>query len=251
MFSLFYSVWQNPNTKVYQIVKNILSDADDNSSTWSINLRHICKIYNIEDPILSLKKDPPKKSTYKENVMIKISTFHENELKNQAKNNSKMLYLNINLLSLRGRHHPCLNNIFTVDDVKKLRPYLKFLTGDYLTYNLKFNQSGIGSPVCRLCFSEPETICHIIANCECYSEVRMRISYEIEILSTQIETLNIKEILCKSELFTQFILDPTSFNLNSNHCLNINDPIFPQFFKLSCDCCFYIDKIRKKEVGTS
>ena len=29
MFSLFYSVWQNPNTKVYQIVKNMLSDADD------------------------------------------------------------------------------------------------------------------------------------------------------------------------------------------------------------------------------
>ena len=56
MFSLFYSVWQNPNTKVYQIVKNILSDSDDNSSTWSINLRHICKMYNIEDPILSLKK---------------------------------------------------------------------------------------------------------------------------------------------------------------------------------------------------
>ena len=110
-----------------------------------------------------------------------------------------MLYLNVNLLSLRGRRHPCLNNIFTVDDVKKLRPYLKFLTGDYLTYNLKFNQSGIGSPVCRLCFSEPETICHIIANCECYSEVRMRISYEIEILSIQIETLNIMDILCKSE----------------------------------------------------
>ena len=85
MFSLFYSVWQNPNTKVYQIVKNILSDSDDNSSTWSINLRHICKMYNIEDPILSLKKDPPKKSTYKENVMIKISTFHENELKIKQK----------------------------------------------------------------------------------------------------------------------------------------------------------------------
>ena len=69
-------------------------------------------MYNIEDPILSLKKDPPKKSTYKENVIIKISTFHENELKNQAKNNSKMLYLNINLLSLRVRPHPCRNKIF-------------------------------------------------------------------------------------------------------------------------------------------
>ena len=34
MFSLFYSVWQNPNTKVHQMIKIILSEANSNSSTF-------------------------------------------------------------------------------------------------------------------------------------------------------------------------------------------------------------------------
>ena len=41
MFSLFYSFWSNPDTKIYHIVKYILSTSPDNSRTWSVNLRHI------------------------------------------------------------------------------------------------------------------------------------------------------------------------------------------------------------------
>ena len=117
MFSLFYSVWKNPDTKIYQIIKIILSEAEDNSSTWAINFWHICKQYYFENPLNCLQRDPPAKSAFKENVRLKISQFHEKELKEQALSNSKMLYFNVNLFSLRGRHHPCLKNIITVEDV--------------------------------------------------------------------------------------------------------------------------------------
>ena len=69
--------------------------------------------------------------------MTKISAFHEQELKQAAKSNCKMNFLNVNLLSLRGRHHPCLSNIVTALEVKKLRVQLKILTGDYLPNKTK------------------------------------------------------------------------------------------------------------------
>ena len=57
----------------------------------------------------------------------------------------------INLAGLRGRHHPALPYLVITEEVKKSRPHLKFLTGDYLTYQMKFDQSGSGSPLCGIC----------------------------------------------------------------------------------------------------
>ena len=36
IFSLFYSIWSNPNTKIYAIVKYLLSSSSNMSRTWSI-----------------------------------------------------------------------------------------------------------------------------------------------------------------------------------------------------------------------
>lgn len=98
MFSLFFSVWSNPDSKIYEIIKYILSTSPDNSRTWAINLRHISKMYGMEDPLSCLIRDPPSKSEYKEAVFTKILAFHEKELRNLAATNSKMNYLNVSFL---------------------------------------------------------------------------------------------------------------------------------------------------------
>ena len=72
-------------------------------------------------------------------------------MKVKANNNSLMNYMNVNLSSLRGRHHPCLKNVITSTDVKRLRPYTKFLSGDYLTSERKYQESGQGNPICKIC----------------------------------------------------------------------------------------------------
>ena len=126
MFSLFYSVWNNPDTKIYQIVKYLLSTAGENSRTWAVNLRHISKMYGLEDPLVCLQRDPPTKSQYKEHILTKITAFHETELRKMAANNSKMKYLNVTLTGLRGRHHLSLSNIVTVEQVRKLRLHTNF-----------------------------------------------------------------------------------------------------------------------------
>ena len=208
MFALFYSVWQNPNTKIYQILKIILSEAKENSSTWAMNLQHICKMYNFESPLSCLMRDPPSKSFFKELIITKISAFHEKELKSQANSNSKMSYLNVSLFGLRGRHHPCLSNIVRVEDVRKLRPHLKFLTGDYFTYETQYKQSGKGSPSCKLCNTEPESTCHIIAICKEYSNVRSRISTELEYIVNKMNLRETQQIFENPSIFTQFVFDP-------------------------------------------
>ena len=78
MLSLFYGVWSNPDTKVFQIVKYLLATSPENSTTWAINLRHICRMYGLEDPLQSLQ-------IYKETILTKITAFYENSsLKEQS-----------------------------------------------------------------------------------------------------------------------------------------------------------------------
>ena len=73
---------------------------------------------------------------------IRIQTYHEKALRIQAENNSAMQYLNTSLYGLNGRCHPALANLVTSHQVKKARIHLKMLAGNFLTYEMKSNQSG-------------------------------------------------------------------------------------------------------------
>ena len=108
MFSLFFGVWSNPDTKIHQIVKYLLTTSSENSRTWAINMRHIAQMYLLEDPLSCLQRDAPDKSVFKETVMTKITAFHEKELRIKAQSNEHMKYLNVSLSGLRGKHHPYL-----------------------------------------------------------------------------------------------------------------------------------------------
>ena len=90
-----------------------------------MNMKHIAKMYKIEDPASCLDKPSYKKSLFKETVMTKITVFHENELRTKADKNNCMKYLNVKLIGLNGKFHPCLSGIVTTEEFKKLRPHLK------------------------------------------------------------------------------------------------------------------------------
>ena len=50
LFSLFYSVWYNPDSKIYQIVKYLLENSPENSRTWAVHLRYLSSKYGLLDP---------------------------------------------------------------------------------------------------------------------------------------------------------------------------------------------------------
>ena len=147
-----------------------------------------------------------------------------------------MQYLNVSLSGLRGRNHPCISNIITTSEVKKLRPYLKLLTGDYLTYERRYNESNQGSPICKICHLENESVSHIVATCSAYEVIRTKIIQELGQLCLLSKSPIIFEDLKKDpNKLTQFILDPTSFNLETR--INISDPTITEIFRLSRDLC--------------
>ena len=123
VFSVFYSVWINPDTKIHSIVKYLLSSSNEDSRTWSMYVRQVSRQYGLEDPLSCLRKDPPTKSTFKSNVDARIKAFHENEIRNK----SNMKYLNVSMLGLSGRHHPALSGLVTTQDVRKSKAHIKML----------------------------------------------------------------------------------------------------------------------------
>ena len=45
IFSLFYSVWRNPGSKIHKIVKYLLQNSPKNSRTWFIHIRNLSQKY--------------------------------------------------------------------------------------------------------------------------------------------------------------------------------------------------------------
>ena len=146
---MFFCVWRNPDSKMYSILKYLLETSSENSRTWAVLLCHLSLRYGLPDPTECLKNDPPLKSVYKEHIHTKICAHYENTLIVKAENSSNMLYLNVSLTGLRGKRHPALLNIITTHEVKKARIHIKMLVEDYLTYEIKANQSG-GQRVSRI-----------------------------------------------------------------------------------------------------
>ena len=56
--------------------------------------------------------------------------------------------------------------------------------------------------------------------------------------------LNFSEIVSDPNILCQFILDPTSMNLQRR--INLNDPLLGSFFQVSRDLCYSINERRIK-----
>ena len=56
-----------------------------------------------------------------------VTVHFERILREEAKRNSKMQYLNVQVQGLSGAPHPALLNVKSMQDVQKLRHHLKIL----------------------------------------------------------------------------------------------------------------------------
>ena len=121
---------------------------------------------------------------------------------------------------------------------------------DFYTYEKRADQSG-GSPHCRSCSTAnqktppAENIHHIITQCVAYSDVRERIIKEFKDLCEKSKSKpNFDTIQNDEATLCQFILDPTSLNLDSR--IHPDDPTVDGFFELSRDICYSIHTRRMK-----
>ena len=185
IFSLFYCVWTNPDTKIHSIVKYLLQNGCENSRTWSAHIRYLSSVYGLEDPLLCLQRSPPSKEQFKELINTRVTAYFERELRKSAHENSLMQYFNVSTLNLRGRHHPAISGLITTRSINIAKAHLKLLSGNYLTFSTRARQTG-GSPLCRICdLNEDEDTCHIISRCAALHETRSRFISEYTELCKQ------------------------------------------------------------------
>ena len=249
IFSLFYIIWNNPKSKISEILRFLMENSAPNSHTWARHIRILAEQYEIEDPLTAIQQAPPTKSEYKQYIITKITVHHERRLREIAATNSKMKYLNVNIKGLNGRPHPALQGVSKTNDIKKLRAHIKILCSDLYTSEVKAKYQG-GSPHCTLCEGDSknktpiENIYHIVMVCNAYSHIRRRILHQVEIICAKIE--GIKTIFSNSDSLCQFLLDCTSLNLS--HRLPENSELCSRIFTLSRDLCYGIIKIRSEKL---
>ena len=107
-----------------------------------------------------------------------VSVHHETKLRLKVQSNSKMCYLNVQLLGLsgHGHPHPALMDIFTTQDVKKLGLYIKLLAGDFLTAEREASNQPQLHPICSV---SVESISHVLVQFRPLSKVRERLLPEL------------------------------------------------------------------------
>ena len=251
VMSLFWTIWDNSETTVKQVIKYILMMSTEKSLTWSVHLRLIFRKYNLPDPLSLLESEVWPKLKWKELTKTRVQAYHEQLLREKARQNSKMEYLNVELTGLTGRSHPILSGVNTAREVEKLRPAVKMLAGDYLTFaRLSKDSGGEVSPHCRLCEGDPglqplsrdscDTIEHVLCQCLATSEVRGRIMSDL--VNAVQECYPDNRILsgCDDSTMTQFILDCSSANLPNDIRFNISDPNITRIFAFTRDLGFAI-----------
>ena len=93
-----------------------------------------------------------------------------------------------------------------------------------------------------------ESISHILAYCSAYNNIRKRIFEEYAYLCLQsCSGIDFNELLSDNEKLCQFILDPTSLNLEKR--VNPSDPMLGNFIEKSRDLCYAISELRIKLLG--
>ena len=76
--NLFHNIWSNPDTTVHEVVKYILMMSDDQSVTWAVHIRMLCKLYELPDPLKLLQQeDAWPKSKWKNWCLAKVRSCHE------------------------------------------------------------------------------------------------------------------------------------------------------------------------------
>ena len=137
-----------------------------------------------------------------------------------------------------------------------MRCQLKMLCGDLNTFSIRAAQLG-GSPHCRLCLAPVEDLTHVIFSCPELLEPRQSNTKNLEqflVKSPSLDTMSLSseefsQLVSDENIFTQFVVDPTSMNLPDIFRTDVNDVNLPQICSMTRNFCFSINQLRTKKLS--
>lgn len=254
ILALFWSIWANPQTKVYEILKYLLMMCDSASITWSAHIRLLFQQYSLPDPLMLLNGEPWSKERWGVHMKTAVTAYHEGSLREKAAGNSKLNFLNVQTIGLTGRPHPVLSNIVTTQEVPHSRIHIKMLAGDYPCY-LYLGSDRNKEAYCRLCWSSSpqlpaptEDMVHLLTRCKGTADTRTGI------LPDLLNTISLfypeNDILVHPNHthMTQLILDPTSLNLPMSIRISPDHPALHKVLSVCRNLCFAIHKERTRKL---
>ena len=244
------SLWTNPETLAFKVVRYILVHAEENSRCWGIFLRHLTRRYHLPDPLQLLDSPPPSKESWKTTCSVAIYSFHENDLRTRASVNSGMEKLHVSLEGLHS-HHPIFDQVTSAREVEKVKAQVKLLAGD-LYLNATIGERNNTSKLCLFCPAiENEAHVFGIRGCAIYKETRERIINDLSQASKQCLP-PLKICFDDDKKFIQFLADPSSFNLDHSHRVNLNNhDDTGRILKVCHDYFFAILNIQKRKIKES
>ena len=158
-----------------------------------------------------------------------------------------MKRFNVQLNSLHSTH-PMLKNVTNPREVQKLKKQLKVLSGDFYTNSI-IGERQQTSQKCLLCEYFCEDDIHVLGlnGCPALMAPKTRIFNEMTEAAANFQPP--LTISTDDNIFTQYVCDPTSFNLPPNFRVNLNKlEECDIMFKLTRDYIFTITQLRAKKI---
>ena len=252
--TLFWNIWANPQTKVYEIVKYLLMMTSSSSLTWTAHLRLLFQLYDLPDPLALMSSNPWPKETWKLTTKTAVTVYHERKWRELAAGNSKLSFFNVQTLGLSGRPHSVLSNILTTQEVTRSRVHLKMLAGDYPCHAyLGSDQAKDDTcPLCQSLFPDQpapiEDMVHLLTHCRATTDTRGRFTPELLNKISKFFPNNPILDLPNQTHLTQLILDPTSLNLPPTIRISPGHPALPLILTTCRSLCFAVHKDRTKQL---
>ena len=168
---------QGSDTILQKVGRNSLQSYR-NGKSWFIQLRQVCDLYNLPDPLLVLQS-PPSKYSWKKECKAKVMLFWEDKLRLDAKSLPSLSYFKPEYMSL-STVHPLWSLAESAYEVRKAATVACMLSGRYVTdYRSRHWEKSNPSGYCQLCMmtgfpQTPGTLTHLLIGCPALSDVRLK-----------------------------------------------------------------------------
>ena len=116
-----------------KIAVNKISSEPDSSTSWFVQVRHLCMQYDLQSP-LSLLLNPPTKHTLKSMVKSKVTDFWKHKYEAEVQIRTSLEFFKPRFMSLQKSHPLWTNTKCNPFESNKTLVVSKFLCGQYPTY---------------------------------------------------------------------------------------------------------------------
>ena len=245
--TLFGMICRLPENILHRIAKEALILSDDKDKSWFGQIRSICFMYGLPNP-LSLLNVPPPKENFRKILKLKIADFWQSKLRSEARKLKSLKYFHPDFMSITNPH-PILTTAGTAYEVNKMITQLRMLSGRYRVGALLRHFSPANSGICELCQSEIEDLPHLLVpRCQkLKNRKEALLEYSFSVLSKSAVAMNIFNdlMLSNEHMQVQFLLDCSVFP-QVIHASQKDSKLLSILFKVTRTWCYSMHRTRLK-----